>query len=479
MRTDNLNKMKNHISNIHRSKKNIFECECCQKISYHVQQIKDHLYRKHNIYHQCEQCYLFFETDNVLTEHIINKHNPKYKNKCIICKKTFWCLSILNTHKKRAHATNEVIHDHVPATNRKGLKTLKPQTLTSPATVIHNKHHTCPFRKCHISTINLKKLKTHIANSHQSHSKFFACIYCPFTCMASKAFKDHLFYIHDKTFTCKQCQWTFINDDNLIEHQKKLHNSNHKFKCTICNQTYRFSSSFDSHTTTAHSKNIDLTTIKQEINPNPHTWSNKAPIWQNDYSGIEDEYLISTNFKGIRRPIKTKKPNNKIKGNLKKQIDSYISLSSDEIEQHLNRYMKDIVCDGDEESALKGRNGVIATCDIHKWTILGHYAGRLMLESESDKTLPQDTYAVGITPQWFISGYCYGNVTSLINANTDYQRKRPYPPHNVSFLTHNHINGYVVFVLSTNEIKQGHSILLDYGKSYWVMQREPTIIDSD
>ncbi|MCK5893131.1 MAG: hypothetical protein KAG53_01715 [Endozoicomonadaceae bacterium] len=138
--------------------------------------------------------------------------------------------------------------------------------------------------------------------------------------------------------------------------------------------------------------------------------------------------------------------------------------------------MEDIVCDGEEEPALKGRHGVIAGCDIPKWTLLGHYAGRMVAESEASATIPQDTYAVNIIPEWFISGYRNGNVTSLINANTTYQGNTQCPPANASFLVHHHTNGYVAFVISTNKIPHDNSILLDYGEDYWAVMNRVYII---
>ena len=178
-------------------------------------------------------------------------------------------------------------------------------------------------------------------------------------------------------------------------------------------------------------------------------------------------------------PKSTEKPNKQTKLNLNRQIANYVSLSLDNIEKYLNRYMKDIICDGEEEAELKGKNGVIAGCDIPKWTLLGHYAGRMIAESEANHTLHQDAYAVDVTPRWFLSGYRHGNVTSLINANTNYKESTQSPPPNASFLMHRHTNGYVVFVISIKKIQQGRSIFLDYGRGYWKEKDKIIIISSE
>ncbi|MCK5894746.1 MAG: hypothetical protein KAG53_10170, partial [Endozoicomonadaceae bacterium] len=351
---------------------------------------------------------------------------------------------------------------------------------------VNNKNHTCPNNECDISTTDLKEMEIHVIESHLSYGNIFSCRYCSLTFLQQQQLRNHLYYQHEIDFKCKKCQSISKNNDKFMKHLHNKHNPDYKHICEICEQTFKNPLLLKKHNNSAHDKhksiesNNSSVTIKAEIDLDVHTWSNKAPIWQDEYpDNIDTHVRLGTRYKNIDLPKSTRKLTKQTKLNLKRQIDNYIILSIDNIEKYLNIYMKDIICDGEEEAVLKGKKGVIAGCDIPKWTLLGHYAGCMIAESEASHTVHQDAYAVDIAPGWFLSGYCHGNVTSLINANTSYQEGIQCPPANASFLLHRHTNGYVVFVISTKNIPQGGSILLDYGQGYWKEKEKIIIISSD
>ena len=217
-----------------------------------------------------------------------------------------------------------------------------------------------------------------------------------------------------------------------------------------------------------------------------HRIDNRAPLWTAEMA-IKKE-VTSNNRRTKTDFTKAEIPNHQ---GLRKQINEAISayklLNNDQREEYLTTRMSVQIHDGSIIAELKGQREVVACRSIGQWEILGHYAGKIYSEEsyrQGVKTMNTtlgniDRYSVEVTEGNLISGFRCGNITSLINANTNYDRragkdKRPVPEQNVTFLRHLNEQGvWLAFIIANRPIAAGQRLWLDYGKPYWDGIREP------
>ena len=217
-----------------------------------------------------------------------------------------------------------------------------------------------------------------------------------------------------------------------------------------------------------------------------HRIDNRAPLWSAE-AAIKKE-VTSNNRRTKTDFIKAEIPNHQgLRRQINEAISAYKLLNNDQREQYLTARMSVQIHDGSIIAELKGQREVVACRSIRQWEILGHYAGKIYSEEsyrQGAKTMNTtlgniDRYSVEVTEGNLISGFRCGNITSLINANTDYDRragkdKRPVPEQNVTFLRHQNEQGvWLAFIIANRPIEVGQRLWLDYGKPYWDGIRAP------
>ena len=215
-----------------------------------------------------------------------------------------------------------------------------------------------------------------------------------------------------------------------------------------------------------------------------HRIDNRAPLWSAE-AAIKKE--VTSNKKRTKTDfIKAEIPNHQgLRRQINEAISAYKLLNNDQREQYLTERMSVQIHDGSVIAELKGQREVVACRSIRQWEILGHYAGKIYSEEsyrEGANTMNTtlgniDRYSVEVTEGNLISGFRCGNITSLINANTNYDRrseKDKRPEQNVTFLRHQNEQGvWLAFIIAIRPIAAGQRLWLDYGKPYWDGIREP------
>ena len=135
--------------------------------------------------------------------------------------------------------------------------------------------------------------------------------------------------------------------------------------------------------------------------------------------------------------------------------------------------------------ALQGQGHVIARDTLKKYSLIGHYRGRLIRSTELTGMMEQ-RYEVE-EGQWTLQGRHYGNLMSLINAYTTH---RDLPDdgkekQNVCFVTafiktkKIKKRTPVILIVAIDEIQAGTGLFLDYGKDYWQYDDEIIVIADD
>ena len=135
--------------------------------------------------------------------------------------------------------------------------------------------------------------------------------------------------------------------------------------------------------------------------------------------------------------------------------------------------------------ALQGQGHVIAKDTLKKYSLIGHYRGRLIRSTELTGMMEQ-RYEVE-EGQWTLQGRHYGNLMSLINAYTTH---RDLPDdgkekQNVCFVTafiktkKIKKRTPVILIVAIDEIQAGTGLFLDYGKDYWQYDDEIIVIADD
>ncbi len=226
-----------------------------------------------------------------------------------------------------------------------------------------------------------------------------------------------------------------------------------------------------------------------------HRIDNRSPLWVADA-------VIKRETDGINTVAKTDftqagvPPDRKLRQQINEAIEHYKGLDNDQREHYLDERMCSKVHNGSIVPQLKGQKEVVARRPIKQWELLGHYAGIHYSEQsyrEGIKVLKStrsniDRYSIEVAQNHLISGFRAGNITSLINAYTDYQpdesrttrNKRHQLVENVSFLRHSTGQGkHIVFVIAILPIKAGCQLWLDYGEEYWQGIREPIQVSDE
>ncbi len=229
-----------------------------------------------------------------------------------------------------------------------------------------------------------------------------------------------------------------------------------------------------SHYPRVHDQDVEM---KEEIGHEifaEHVYCNKAPLWQGVYAIKQEE--------PSEVEPQTFFPARKVPGGhratLRKKIPQYKMLNDDAREGYINKRIIPETCDNSWQPALEGQRGAFAACHLKRWELLGHYAGLPMTDEEYNRGIGAthatlinvDTYSFALPDGRFLSGYRYGNVTTLINANTTYKgigKEKKYTA-NVIPVLHNDSDRWLVLLITFREIKKGEPLLLNYGRSYWI-----------
>ena len=218
--------------------------------------------------------------------------------------------------------------------------------------------------------------------------------------------------------------------------------------------------------------------VSQELFPS-HVYDNKAPLWQGLYAVKQEEQLKKT----PRTFFTTSTIPDSSRNELKRKIAEYKVLDDDNRERYLNDRMRPTICDASLGSALEGQRGVVAARSLKCWELLGHFAGRVMTDEEYNQGATAtgaaltsvDTYSFALPGSVFLSGLRYGNITSLVNANTSYEANAREYPANVQYIKHQDSGRWLILYITCSEIPEGKPLWFDYGESYW--QNKNRVID--
>ncbi|MCK5892904.1 MAG: hypothetical protein KAG53_00550 [Endozoicomonadaceae bacterium] len=496
--------------------KKIFKCNDCHFTSIYKRNLtkhtKNHTPIKQRVCkYNCKKCELKTDNKYDFEQHIKKSHTANkdrvFKFKCDECTFGVDRFSTFTIHKEQ----------HIPTKNRKykfkcnhcKYKTNRPVFLIKH----QNRHKKVDILEKYIVENNFKCDKCDHTNHHRSN------------------FKKHLVsHIHpskrEKNFKCDSCDYRTENKSNLKQHgnSKKCSTKTNKnatvqapdttVETTVMIQTTHITDkrhqpeinlkacepakeNVSTTLTDQMAKNNDeITDSSTEANKSEeaqfikvektfddvynvhHCYDNRAPLFRAQSS-------IKREFTGIKKKahtyffrIKIKKTEND-KARIRKAMSFYKQLDDEDREIYLNERMLPQKHDGSIVSALKNQNEIVAARGLTKFEIIGHYAGQIYTEDTYTNDISSmgatrntiDNFSVSLGDKTFISGFRFGNVTSLINACKTYsasENNMDLPKENVSFLQHYDNYGRdIVFIIALKHIKTHDRLWVDYGKEYW------------
>jgi KRAB domain-containing zinc finger protein len=183
----------------------------------------------------CEFCKKFYWTLDGLTSHKREFHNANGPHACPHCKKMLGTKKSLRNH----------ILKHDKWNKKEEEKTIK-EAKNTITFALKSEPNSC--FQCNKSFKNLKVLKKHLlchyekklsSDGHLSDRNMLRCDQCPRTFSSKGFLKNHLFY-HTKPkrlIACSKCDKTYRYKENLKQHVK-WHNGEKDYQCTECDKFF-------------------------------------------------------------------------------------------------------------------------------------------------------------------------------------------------------------------------------------------------
>ena len=211
-----------------------FECKEC-----HKQFADKSACRRHELLHlriedqpdfPCKICDKAFKRRDLLWNHSQKEHVKQPKN-CQICKYTTFLRQNLKDHMQNTHGNKgKVTCQHCD-------KKIHKRSLKSHVKMVHENPHAIKCSICQKGFSTQSNLQTH----HLFHKglREFPCQLCGKSFFTNSSRKTHFEAIHnehriEKSFKCKQCEYTSVKRRTLMEHSQEAHGPVPKYSCTVC-----------------------------------------------------------------------------------------------------------------------------------------------------------------------------------------------------------------------------------------------------
>ena len=205
------------------------DCEICGASFKRHDQLKGHVLKVHKeteFYDgrdfKCSICDRAFTSEDGLRRHIKTVHEGKKPHKCLICPMSFATKYRVEIHTKTIHETDN------------------------------------PY-KCTLCKSSYKaemNLKRHITTVHEGKNQF-ACFNCGDSFVLRKELDAHMEFAHDQMYNCSECEMSYGDKANLLDHIKYVHENREKIKphkCPTCDACFERVKILQEHIDAVHEK---------------------------------------------------------------------------------------------------------------------------------------------------------------------------------------------------------------------------------
>ena len=223
-----LSDVNRHIEFVHERKKPD-KCEICGASYKRHYKLKAHVLRAHkgtDFYdgrdYKCSICDRASTSENGLQIHIKTVHGGNKPHKCLICPMSFSTKYRVEIHTKTIHETDNAF-------------------------------------KCTLCKSSYKaemNLKRHITTVHEGKNQF-ACFNCDDSFVLRKELDAHMEFAHDLKYNCSECEMSYGDKANLLDHLKYVHENHEKIKphkCPTCDACFDRVKLLQEHIDAVHEK---------------------------------------------------------------------------------------------------------------------------------------------------------------------------------------------------------------------------------
>ncbi|XP_065365471.1 zinc finger protein 729-like [Calliphora vicina] len=212
---------------------------CCQRKFTHRFHIVEHirLHMDPNAF-KCEICGRCSTNSRNLTKHIRELHTEEGKLRpfeCSVCHKSFINKTVLRIHME-THETNLT---HICKECGKGFPSEQRRNLHEKS--VHNADRICD--QCGKTLHGPYALKKHLLEHAGVQKRKWPCDQCGAELHSHSSLKRHKLITHhdgSTVYVCSECGKVATTEMALRSHKKNVHQTERKFKCTICEKSFKF-----------------------------------------------------------------------------------------------------------------------------------------------------------------------------------------------------------------------------------------------
>ncbi|KAM7350356.1 uncharacterized protein ACRADG_008966 [Cochliomyia hominivorax] len=216
-----------------------FYVSCCQRKFTHRFHIVEHirLHMDPNAF-KCEICGRCSTNSRNLTKHIRELHTEEGKQRpfeCNVCHKAFINKTVLRIHME-THETNLT---HMCRECGKGFPSEQRRNLHEKS--VHNADRICD--QCGKTLHGPYALKKHLLEHAGVQKRKWPCDICGAELHSHSSLKRHKLITHhdgSTVYVCSDCGKVATTEMALRSHKKNVHQTERKFKCTICEKSFKF-----------------------------------------------------------------------------------------------------------------------------------------------------------------------------------------------------------------------------------------------
>ncbi|XP_059226433.1 zinc finger protein 37 isoform X29 [Stomoxys calcitrans] len=211
-----------------------FKCKTCDKICRDSTQLESHEQThlpnppeaKYKKTFQCEKCSKTFSSKASFEHHMVAKHVPReeFKFECPECKKKYPTKKNLKHHKRNMHTPE--------------------------------KYYVCD--KCGKQFSNSTRLNYHGRHDHPESGPQ-QCSFCLKWYSSTSALTEHIRNVHSNTcseYRCRTCGFLSTTARALRQHERYNHEMERKYKCTMCDKSFRRPQDLKEHLATHTGKSL-------------------------------------------------------------------------------------------------------------------------------------------------------------------------------------------------------------------------------
>ena len=262
-------------------------CEFCSQVLISDQRYNRHVNSKHmdriaDIWNKCDDCSIFFPSENDLKSHKCKI--KKEQLKCILCEATFSLPLNLRMHIITKHPNDsikecricqqrfdseEMFNVHVNKEHKESLENTWPPCIlcsthfaSQREFTAHKCNRTFKCAQGEATYTNQNHLERHTSTKHPAESKKeLNCLFCSLKFISVKLYRihanrEHLDSIENAWPQCPKCLSRFPSEQSLKMHNNCCKTSKRR-KCPKCDASFSHSRDLKNHIESHHSDSLE------------------------------------------------------------------------------------------------------------------------------------------------------------------------------------------------------------------------------